>query len=98
MTDEVRAVVIPAAQARPGEVACVRGSIDSIRIEPHGAAPALTASVSDGTGVIEAVFMGRRSIPGIEPGRLITIHGRVARGDGAPHIFNPWYRIEGGEA
>lgn len=98
MTEEIRAEVIPIERAREREVARVRGTIGSILIEPRGAAPALTASIGDGTGVIEAVFMGRRDVPGIEPGRVVTIHGRVAQGEAGLLIFNPWYRIEGSEA
>ncbi len=98
MTEEIRADVIPVERAREGEVVRLRGTIGSIVIEPRGAAPALTASIDDGTGVIEAVFMGRRDIPGIEPGRVVTIHGRVAQGAVGLLIFNPWYQLEGSEA
>ena len=98
MTDETAAAVVPVGHARPGKIARMRGTIDSIRIEPHDAAPALTASISDGTGAIDAVFMGRREIPGIEPGRVVTIRGRVAQGEGGLHLFNPWYELEGPEA
>lgn len=98
MTEDVHADVVPVAKAVAGELVRVRGTIGSILIEPRGAAPSLTASISDGTGVIEAIFMGRRDIPGIEPGRVVTIHGRVAQGEASLHIFNPWYQIEGSEA
>jgi RecJ-like exonuclease len=98
VTEETRAQIVPVAKAVGGEVVRVRGTVGSILIEPRGAAPSLTASISDGTGVIEAIFMGRRDIPGIEPGRVVTIHGRVAQGEAGPHIFNPWYRLEGSEA
>jgi RecJ-like exonuclease len=90
--------VIPIADAAPGEVVRVIGTIGHILVEPGDAPPALTATVADDTGEIDAVFMGRRAIAGIEPGRVITVEGRVARGEGRAHIFNPWYELNGSSA
>jgi hypothetical protein len=43
--------------------------------------------------------MGRRNIPGIQPGRRIIVHGRLASIKGEPTIFNPSYELRptGGE-
>ncbi len=95
--DEARPV-IPIAEAEPGEIVRVHGTIGHIVVEPGDAAPTLTATVTDDTGEIDAIFMGRRAIAGIEPGRIITIQGRIAHEDGRAHIFNPWYGLSGTEA
>ncbi len=98
MTEEVRGEVVPISSAQVGDIARFRGAIRAIVVEPGDAAPALTATIVDDTGTIDAVFMGRREIPGIEPGRVVTMHGRVAGGPGGLHIFNPWYELAGSDA
>jgi RecJ-like exonuclease len=37
--------------------------------------------------------LGRRSIPGIEPGRTVKVRGRVAVRDGQKVIYNPDYDL-----
>jgi hypothetical protein len=39
------------------------------------------------------VWIGRRSIAGIEPGVFVRARGRVAEVRGAQTIFNPSYEI-----
>jgi len=98
VTVEAPRPVVPIADATPGEIVRVHGTIGYIVVEPGDAPPALTATVADDTGEIDAVFMGRRAIAGIEPGRAVTIQGRVAHDDGRAHIFNPWYELNGNGA
>ncbi len=93
MTPDAEVPVSRIADARPGDIARVHGTIGSILVEPGDAAPGVTATIADDSGEIDAVFMGRRTIAGIEPGRVVTIQGRVAEGEGRDHIFNPWYAI-----
>lgn len=69
----------------------VHGRVASVRVEPGDATPCLTARIQDDTGVIDAVFMGRREILGIEPGTVIDIEGRVSAGEAIPRIYNPSY-------
>ena len=40
------------------------------------------------------VWLGRRAIPGIEPGRELNVRGRVALRDGRKVIYNPYYELE----
>jgi hypothetical protein len=42
------------------------------------------------------VWLGRRRIPGIEPGRTLTAHGRFASFDGRQVIYNPRYELSAG--
>jgi hypothetical protein len=39
------------------------------------------------------VWLGRRRVAGIEPGRLLTARGRVGVHDGRLAIYNPWYEL-----
>jgi hypothetical protein len=39
------------------------------------------------------VWLGRRQIPGIEPGRALVAAGRVTRDNDQSVIFNPRYEL-----
>jgi hypothetical protein len=39
------------------------------------------------------VWLGRRSIVGIEPGRRIIASGRISMNRGRPVLFNPKYEL-----
>lgn len=73
--------------------AVVCGTIRTTTLRPRAGTPALVAEVYDGTGVLTVVWLGRRSIAGIEAGRRIRVHGRVAHRDGRPVVFNPRYEL-----
>ncbi|GIG54682.1 OB-fold nucleic acid binding domain-containing protein [Demequina activiva] len=87
------AVATPIRELNAREMATVEGRVVAITVEPHDAAPRLTARIDDGTGRIDAVFMGRRSIAGIEPGARVSVAGRVCEADAALRLFNPRFEI-----
>lgn len=71
----------------------VRGTISSVTVNKQGGAGWLEAEVSDGTGAVTVIWMGRRTIPGIAVGHIVKIVGRLAkRGDGLV-IYNPEYEL-----
>ena len=47
----------------------------------------------DGSGTISIVWLGRRQIVGIEPGRQLIAWGRVSLDHDRPVIFNPRYEL-----
>ena len=69
------------------------GEVSSVRIVPRAGAPALEVTVSDGRGSATAVFLGRRKIAGLVPGRRIAITGMVARDGRRLLIYNPEYEF-----
>jgi len=71
----------------------VGGEVRSIRIVPRAGAPALEVTVSDGRGSVVAVFLGRRKIAGLSPGRKVALQGVVARDGKRSLITNPAYEI-----
>jgi RecG-like helicase len=82
------------ADCRAGEKVLVTGHVRSMTLRPRRAVSALEAEVFDGTGLIRVLWLGRRSIGGIEPGRMITVSGRLVVGkDAIPTIFNPRYEL-----
>jgi hypothetical protein len=75
--------------------ACVAGTLRTVTLRPRGGAPALEAELYDGSDVIELVWLGRRRIAGIEPGRLVRAEGLVSVQDGRKVMFNPRYELRG---
>jgi RecG-like helicase len=77
----------------PRRLVHVGGEVRAVRIVPRAGAPALEVTVSDGRGQVVAVFLGRRKIMGISPGRRIAVQGVVARDGNRSLVFNPVYEI-----
>lgn len=83
----------PISQARAREVVRVGGRVTALTVLPLDEAPSLRATVSDDTGQIDAVFLGRRAIPGLEPGREVVLEGRVYEQGVERCLFNPRYEL-----
>ena len=77
------------------EMARVAGRVVSIQVEPNDAPPAFTVRIDDGTGRLDAIFMGRRDIPGLAPGGRIELEGRMCRTTSLPRVYNPRYTLIG---
>jgi hypothetical protein len=73
----------------------VSGEVRSIRIVPRAGADALEATITDGHGVLTAVFLGRRKILGISPGRRMFLEGVVAHDGPTRVMYNPLYELVG---
>ena len=65
----------------------------TVTLRPRGGVPALEAELDDGTGVITIVWLGRRRITGISPGRPIAVQGRIGQHDGERILYNPRYEL-----
>jgi hypothetical protein len=75
---------------------CVVGMLRTVTIQPRGQSPSLQAELWDGSGTVDVVWIGRRRIPGIEPGRVIRAEGRITQSDGPGGrrvMFNPRYEL-----
>ncbi len=75
---------------------CVAGTLRTVTLRPRGGAPALEAELYDGSDVIDLVWLGRRKIAGIEPGRTVKAEGLVSMQDGRKVMFNPRYELRPG--
>jgi hypothetical protein len=71
------------------------GEVKSVRIVPRAGAAALEVTVGDGRGSATAVFLGRRKIAGLAPGKRIAMSGMVARDGKRFLIYNPEYEFVG---
>ena len=86
----------PVSACRKGKVVTVTGRLKSVVYTPRETVPTLEAELFDGSGSVTLVWLGRRRIPGIEPGRTVTARGRVAMFDSKRVIYNPWYELGAG--
>lgn len=77
-----------------GQQVMVQGRLRSVVLKPRGSVPTLEAELYDGTGTVTLIWLGRRAIPGIEPGRALCAFGRIAESDGDRIMFNPWYELK----
>ena len=77
----------------PGH-ATVQGRLHRAQVRPGSGTSVLACEVADSTGDLTALFYGRAHIAGLEPGRLIRLHGVVGVGsDGRPAMINPGYEL-----
>lgn len=77
-----------------GKRVTVTGRLTSVRYTPRTNLPTLEAELFDGSGSVTLVWLGRRRIAGIEPGRTLSAEGRLALRDDRKVIFNPRYDLE----
>ncbi|RPF21018.1 OB-fold nucleic acid binding domain-containing protein [Myceligenerans xiligouense] len=71
----------------------VAGILRSVVLRPREGVPTVEAELYDGSGVLDLVWLGRRSIAGIEPGRRLRVEGMVSDVQGRRTIFNPRYEL-----
>jgi hypothetical protein len=75
---------------RPARVA---GEVRSVRIVPRAGADALEVTVTDGRAQVTGVFLGRRKIGGITPGRKLILEGMLVPLGKQRLIYNPTYTL-----
>jgi DNA/RNA endonuclease YhcR with UshA esterase domain len=94
LRDEVaRCGATPIADCPEREPVYISGTLRTVKLRPRAGVPALEAELWDGTGSVTVVWLGRRQIPGIQPGRRIRVRGRVTTFDGRRAIYNPLYEL-----
>lgn len=86
----------PIARCRDREAVSILGTLRTVTFQPRAGVPALQAELWDGTGAVTVVWLGRRNIPGINPGRAIRVRGRITALGGQRVIYNPIYELRPG--
>lgn len=71
----------------------VSGVVRSVTLRPRDGVPAVAAELYDGTGSLEVLWLGRRRIAGIDPGRRLKVEGLVCTAEGRPTMYNPRYEL-----
>ncbi len=91
--DVVKAGCLCIADAPDRTPVTVQGTLRTVTLRPRGGVPALEAELYDGTGTITVLWLGRRRIAGIFPGRAIKVTGRIGVHNGARVLYNPRYDL-----
>jgi hypothetical protein len=91
--DVVKAGCCPINETHDRQLVEIQGSLRTVTLRPRGGVPALEAELYDGSGVITVIWLGRRRIAGIAPGRQIRVVGRVGVQDFQRIMFNPRYEL-----
>jgi hypothetical protein len=81
------------SEAPDRDLVRLRGSLRTVSLRPRAGVPALEAELFDGSGAIVVVWLGRRRIVGIDPGRSIQVQGRIGVHDGVRTMYNPRYEL-----
>ena len=89
---------MPVVECPRGKRVTVSGRLTAVVYTPRTNLPTLEAELFDGSGTVTLVWLGRRRIPGIEPGRSLCAEGRVAVRDDRKVIYNPRYTLEPSES
>ncbi|MET0840234.1 MAG: OB-fold nucleic acid binding domain-containing protein [Marmoricola sp.] len=91
--DAKKAGLVSINEAPDRERVIVQGTLRTVTLRPRGGVPALEAELYDGSGSISVVWLGRRRIGGISPGRAIRVEGRIGVQDGQRMMYNPRYAL-----
>lgn len=78
---------------RPRRRGRTTGILRSVVLRPRGGTPTVEAELFDGSGVLDLIWIGRREIAGIEPGRRLRVEGMVSETHGRHTIYNPRYDL-----
>lgn len=83
----------PICDCHDRQIVTVTGTLQAVTLRPRAGVPALEAELFDGTAALNVVWLGRRGILGVEPGRRLVASGRIAMNRGRPVLFNPKYEL-----
>ena len=84
---------VPLRELESGTCVQVVGRLRSVVYTPSETVPTLEAELFDGSDTMDLVWLGRRRITGVEPGRRVVARGRVGLHNGRKAIYNPWYEL-----
>lgn len=71
----------------------LRGTITALTSDTHNAR--LEADLSDGSGTVQLIWMGRTHLDCVAPGSTLRVSGRLAGDVTQPVIYNPAYEVIG---
>ncbi len=85
-----RAGAVPLSECQIRQKVTLRGTVTSVTASNTSW---LEADLNDGTGTVSLIWMGRRRIECIMPGRNLMVTGRLTEEEGRRVIFNPEFEV-----
>jgi amino acid transporter len=86
----------PIADCPDHEWVTVAGVLRAVTLRPRGTSLTMEADLWDGTGSLNLIWLGRRAIRGIRPGRRIVVQGRITQIHDQRTMYNPGYELRPG--
>ncbi|GAC68891.1 OB-fold nucleic acid binding domain-containing protein [Gordonia soli] len=86
-----------ASECCRGDEVTMHGELRAVETCSRNAKAGVKAEFFDGTDTVYLKWLGRNRIPGIEPGRKMTVRGRLGEHDGNKVIYNPYYELYGSD-
>ncbi|HVB04743.1 MAG TPA: amino acid permease, partial [Acidimicrobiales bacterium] len=84
----------PISELKWRDRAVVAGRVRAIRIQPWSGVPTLECSIVDNSRrTLLVVFLGRRDVPGLRTGTVVSVEGRIGTHRGQLAVVNPRYEI-----
>jgi hypothetical protein len=82
------------SDARPQALVAVTGVITATQTVAIGSSPAYRCTLTDGTGEIYVLFLGRTEVFGLTAGRRCSVAGTVGTSGGRMVVWNPRYWLQ----
>jgi amino acid transporter len=83
----------PIAAARFRQRVDLVGRVKVMEVQPVSGVAALEVTLADEGGQIQVVFLGRRTLAGLDVGSTIRVHGMVGQHRGRLALLNPKYEL-----
>jgi hypothetical protein len=93
MTTAELPVTTAIADVRARERVTVAGEITSLLVRPLADVPTVEVRVSDATGTLPVVFLGRRKVPGLQLGARLALTGVIGARGRCLIAINPEYEL-----
>ncbi len=84
---------VPIRTCEDRQQVSLTGTVCTVTINPREGHSALEVELRDGSGTVTLAWLGRRQIPGIDPGRTIKVSGRISCHEGRRLMYNPRYEL-----
>ncbi|HLL08770.1 MAG TPA: OB-fold nucleic acid binding domain-containing protein [Nocardioidaceae bacterium] len=83
----------PIRDAKDRSEVTLAGTLKTVTLRPRSGTLALEAELYDGSDTLVLIWLGRRRILGLEPGRALKVTGRISSAGGSRVMFNPRYEL-----
>lgn len=80
----------PLNQCRPRQKVVLRGTVTTVKAS---AAAGVEAELEDGTATVSLIWMGRRRLECVVPGKELLVTGRLSEEEGRMVIYNPEFEV-----
>jgi hypothetical protein len=82
------------SDARPQSRVAITGIITATQAVTIGSSPAYRCALTDGTGEIYVLFLGRTAVSGLTAGRPCSVAGTAGTSGGRLVVWNPHYCLQ----